>query len=1596
MTRTKSIRRLCLAALIATTLSNGLLFSQPAINALSANPPGLSQNVAQVGSSQFVLTVRGSGFSNASIVRLGTVNLVTTFNDSTNLTAVIPAALLKTVGPQAVTVLNDPVVSNAIDLTVAYRGDVNKSGSVSIGDALTLANYSGGVPMLPIPLPLGDVNLNDSISIGDALVTALFNGGVTANLPTPTIVSMNPTSSLSTGSQLGLTGTGFSSNAADNIIIFSRAGGGFISIAAMSVTPSPGPKTITAIVPDNAASGPVFVKRKDLGLPGQPFVVTITNSAVPLYVSKVNPATGVAAGASTLTITGSGFNAIAGNNSVTFSSADGSTITTAATSASPASLTVPVPAQAVTGAVWVSTGGRTSNRKALMVSGTPAVLAIQHVYYPETEGEPVLIEGTGFDPVNPSNNQVLFSGGTGEVSGSVVGSGRTELVVLVPSGSLTGTVRVVTNNGANSSNTFDYIGSAGGPNTSPVANIVFVDASGSPTRELVVNQGNTAQVSIRVFDAGGNSRTGVPVSFRVLDAAVATVDTAARITGREAGFTTLTAATSDGVVSTATITVVQVASSTFLQDANSVAQDLSRRLYLASSQNQTILLAEDLNQTPVTYAGVNQTPGFRNDLRLQSLFRNPAFLAFSQADGSLYVSDSANNVIRRIVPGPAGTVETFAGSGSSGFQDGAALDARFNNPQGIALDGVGNLWIVDSGNHVIRRINLSTRVVSTIAGLAGSSGSTDGTGDQARFNAPIGIALLAEDVTQQLDRFFRNGAPPVVKMVVADTGNGVIRRVSETGVVETIAPAATTTSAPIPSAPAVIRGVLASPATPLSFSLPAGIAADASGNVYITEPSTGNVKTILRNGSVVPAVQPNTFTAPKGIVVTQSGKVLIADSGHAAQELSYGRPEIISISPGTILNTANNTVTIAGKNFAPETAVLVAGVVISNPQVLSSESISIIVPPLPSGRTTVTVVHRGGLAQQQLIISPRPLADLPAGYITTVAGGGTYIGDGGAGSSGALSAPKGIALDSTGNLFVADYGNSRIRRVDAQTGIITTVAGNGVYNPVQNGVLAVASPIDQTISVAVDNAGTVFFSSGFGIHRVDSHTGILTTISTHGLLYGQLVADANGNLYICDQVAYKVFRIAAGTSTLTTVAGGGSPSDGLGDGQSAVTAALNSPLRIAVDAAGNIFISEEIGNRIRMVSAATGIITTVTSGLRLLSGLTVDTQGNLFAIGALPSDYLLGIFKIDVSTGSATRIFLFNSTGPSPSHLSSDAGGNLYFSDPSTNQVKRVNISTGIVTIRAGSGVARLSGDNGPAVGGILYLPRDLAVDTSGSLLVADDIDFRVRKIDSHGTITTVAGNGIQNPGEPANGQPATLVSLPGASLVDSDSSGNIWIADVKVRRVDGATGILTNLPTVGFPSINGLAVSPGGDIFVSRNYTVEKLDHVTGDATRVAGNGTMATTGDGGLATDASLYSPRDLAFDHSGNLYIASPDRIRRVDNASGIITTVAGGGSPSDPLGRSNLPATQANISVNRMDVDANGNIYFTEGQRIRRVDASTGTLTTVATSVSFEFSGDNGPANNAGFWPQAIAVDASGNIYFADPHSSRIRAIKGPLP
>ncbi len=310
-----------------------------------------------------------------------------------------------------------------------------------------------------------------------------------------------------------------------------------------------------------------------------------------------------------------------------------------------------------------------------------------------------------------------------------------------------------------------------------------------------------------------------------------------------------------------------------------------------------------------------------------------------------------------------------------------------------------------------------------------------------------------------------------------------------------------------------------------------------------------------------------------------------------------------------------------------------------------------------------------------------------------------------------------------------------------------------------------------------------------------------------------------------------------------------------------------------------------------------------------------------------------------------------------PVGVSVDASGNIYIADTYNNRIRKVDHNSGIITTVAGDGTAGYSGDSGPATSANLNLPAGVSVDNSGNIYIADTYNNRIRKVNTLGTISTLAGNGTST--FAGDGGPATSASLNLPTGVSADASGNIYIADYANNRI--------------------------------------RMVAIGGVITTVAGDGTGRFAGDGGPAISASLTAPNGVSA-ASGNIYIADKgnNRIRMV-NAGGTISTLVGNGTPT--FAGDGGPATSASLILPYgVSVDGAGNIFIadTGNNRIRKVDTSRN-ITTVAGNGTPTFAGDNGPATSASLnLPSGVSVDASGNIYIADYANSRLRKVLALAP
>jgi sugar lactone lactonase YvrE len=306
-----------------------------------------------------------------------------------------------------------------------------------------------------------------------------------------------------------------------------------------------------------------------------------------------------------------------------------------------------------------------------------------------------------------------------------------------------------------------------------------------------------------------------------------------------------------------------------------------------------------------------------------------------------------------------------------------------------------------------------------------------------------------------------------------------------------------------------------------------------------------------------------------------------------------------------------------------------------------------------------------------------------------------------------------------------------------------------------------------------------------------------------------------------------------------------------------------------------------------------------------------------------------------------------------PSAIVFDAAGNLYFAETGNHVIRKVDTVGNITTI-AGTGAQGFSGDTGPGISATLDSPQGLALDTSSNLYIADTHNQRIRKLNLYtGIITTIAGTTAGFFGDSASALSAQLNQPTALAL---DSSGNLYIADTS-------------------------------------NHRIRKLNLTTGIITTIAGNGTQGYSGDSGPALLAAIDSPTGIALDASSNLYLADTHnhRVRKIVATTGIITTIAGTGSPG--FSGDTTAATAANLALpHGLTADTAGDLYLadTANHRIRRIEAVTGIITTVVGDGNQAFAGDNGPPTAASLdSPTATTLSPAGNLTLSDTGNQRIR-------
>lgn len=913
--------------------------------------------------------------------------------------------------------------------------------------------------------------------------------------------------------------------------------------------------------------------------------------------------------------------------------------------------------------------------------------------------------------------------------------------------------------------------------------------------------------------------------------------------------------------------------------------------------------------------------------------------------GNVYIADTWNCRVRRV--DPSGRIVTVAGTGKHGYSGdgGPAAEASLNVPKGLALNPKGNLYVADSKNNRIRMIDASG-TITTIAGT-GRSGFTGDGGPavEARLRYPCGVAVDAAG-----------------NVYFGDSSNNRVRMIDSTGVICTIAGTGR-------------RGFRGDggPAAEAALNWPDSLAMDAQGGLLVADHYNNRIRRIDRSGLIrtVAGTGKRAFggdggpaerahlNRPSGLAVDRSGNVYIADHGN-------GRVRCVDTS-GIITTFAGGGDPYHNGDGGPALR--------ANFGIIQGLALG------PGGGVYIADSRRHCIRKFE-----------PGGRISTVAGTGEpgYTGDGGAATEAGLRSPEGVATDSEGNIYVADSGNRRVRRIDP-TGTITTFAGSGRRSECWKGGPRSETTLWDFRAMAADAFGRLCFAVGGRVWRLES-SGTVSLVAGESVRSRSidadedataepitgLAADGAGNLYLAEP--HRVLRIAPG-GAVTTFAGTGERGRGHLEKPSGWDGGVR-PLSVAADDSGNVYFVDTVRERIRRVDPTGGIDTVAGIGLRG-----------------------------DPGDGAPARVASFNK----PADVAADRARNLYVADRGHHRIRKID-PQGIVSTIAGTGEDGFSGDGGPASAAMLSLPTGVACDPADNIYVCDFGNRRVRKIDCAGNISTIAGTGEE--GSSGDGGPACRATFREPIGVAADGTGNVFVSDVAdqcVRRID-ASGIIRTVADTGRPAHGGdaerqgvratlprscfpegVAADDAGNVYVA-DCAGNRLLVVrpAGSVEILAGTGEAGFSGDGDPARDALLDHPSDVAVDPSGKLYIADNgnSRIRKIDSA-GVISTIYGLLPPPGYAGDGSR-ATEARF-VGPLDVAADGkdNVYVADAgdHRVRRIDGR-GTIHAFAGNGKRISHGPGGPALKTSLdRPSGIAASPEGDVYIADSAMHRIYRI-GP--
>jgi len=982
--------------------------------------------------------------------------------------------------------------------------------------------------------------------------------------------------------------------------------------------------------------------------------------------------------------------------------------------------------------------------------------------------------------------------------------------------------------------------------------------------------------------------------------------------------------------------------------------------------------------------------------------------------GDLYISDNLSNRIYKV--NSSNNLSVLAGNSTNNLSGdgGPANSASLGNPEGIALDAAGNVYIADTGNSNVRVVNTQTSKI-TIAGVTIQPGNIatvagrgtpcisispppscgdSGPATKAQLNSPGGVFVDAAG-----------------NIYIADTGNNVVRMVNTSGTISLVAGSYTLCGA----APCGDAG----PANLAQLSAPYSVSLDHSGNIYIADTSDFVIRVVNTQSSAIiiagVTIQPGNIAAVAGNY-TACAAATCGDGGAANgtnnSSLGFTFPVAVSLDAsnniyivdgGTqtangnvirVVNTQATAITFAegtqNTTINPGNIDRIAG---SYQKGYSGDGTGGVFATLNNPTGVFVDNDRNVLIADQGNDVIRKL-DATSGNISTIVGIGfnrAYFGDGGPASTAELFNPSGVDSDNNGNLFIADTGNNVIRRVDGGTGKISTVAGNGIFclqspDPVcGDGAAAVAAQLGNPTAIALDASTNLFIADKTdNVIRVVNNQAVPITVAG---------------------VTMQPGNIATVAGTITAPACSAPPS--CGDNGPASSALLNGPSGVTVDKSGNIYIADTVDNAIRVVNTQGSAIA--------VAGVTIQPG----AIAAVAGDYSQCAAPPCGDQGAATAAQLNN-----PAGVLVDGSGNIFIVDGGTgiaasdNVVRVVNTQQNAITVAgvtippnniatvAGDGqnfTAGFSGDLGPANSAQLANPWGVFIDFLGSLFISDQGNFVIREVQS-GVIETVAGNASAGSGFSGDSGPALQAQFSSPLGLVGDPTGDLLVADRSNWRVRRISNMVATAPNAKL-STNALVFAGEAVGVASSAQTVTVTN--TGSLiplqfTGISFGGTnpadfsetdncgSSIPGNGGFCTINVTFKP--IALGARSAVMVITDGTAGATQTVSlsgtGLLFTSITLKSSANPTNL-NQPVTFT-ATVTGSGGTPTGTVTFNDGSNMLASPVSltggmaqlvTATLAAGSHSITAVYNGD---ANFAGSTSAALTQDVAPNFTFATPN------------